>query len=421
MESPVNFKVSCTLDPTVLRKLNFVKNSDLTYSSLYDKLSTLFKLDNFKIRYTDEEGDAISIDNDEELKEAIDHASDLTKNKTKVVIRLSLEQMDPQASSQQKDKVLSIPSDNSNESVSGNQSQIDNSQSSSEFGTNNEYAPPEEYPFERVLNTGIKNLQDMVQTFVTHNDSQITNSSCETRQVPKIEVPTSSEPVVHYGVVCDCCKNIIRGMRWKCTSCSNYDLCQVCKSKSPSIHRHPNNHAFRPIPYPRTSNHVPHPENLHSATCDYCESVIFGIRHKCINCPDFDLCSNCISLAPTQHPNHTFMPIHRPGEPEIKILDAAFHPGIRCDGCHRAINGVRFKCGNCPDFDLCGNCEASPLNQHDPNHVFIKFKRPVPSPISSTTPLLPLFYSRADVKVCRSKNADKSHFQKKWNLLQITV
>ncbi|RIA80248.1 hypothetical protein C1645_792940 [Glomus cerebriforme] len=429
----VNFKVSCTSDPTVLRRLNFVKNSDLTYSSLYSKLSALFKLDNFKIRYTDEDGDAINIDNDRELEDAIDHALNSGKNKARVVIRLSLEKTDTQVSIQQEDS-----SNNSNKSDNFT---ADNSQLSSEFGTNNE-ANPEEYPFERVLNTGIKNLQDMVQTFVTQlsttierdlsnknlnvsqqhqlnngdnshnvnsNDSPIKNSSFEARQISKIEVPTSSEPVVHDGVMCDCCNNIIRGMRWKCTSCSNYDLCQVCKSKSPSIHRHPNCHVFRPIPYPRTSNHTPRPENLHSATCDYCESVIFGIRHKCINCPDFDLCSNCISLAPTQHPNHTFMPIHKPGEPEIKIPDAAFHPGIRCDGCHKPINGIRFKCGNCPDFDLCGNCEASPLKKHDPNHVFIKFKRPVPSPISSTTPLLPFFYS-TDVKVCKSKECkQKSH------------
>uniref|UniRef100_A0A1D1YF52 Next to BRCA1 gene 1 protein n=1 Tax=Anthurium amnicola TaxID=1678845 RepID=A0A1D1YF52_9ARAE len=429
----INFKVFCTSDPTVLRRLNFIRNSDLTYSSLYSKLSALFKLDNFKIRYTDEDGDAISIDNDKELKDAIDHALNSGKNNFRVVIRLNLEKIDTQVSNQQ------VPNDNlnGNNFAAGSDAapRNDNSKSSSEFGTNNEYANPEEYAFERVLNTGIKNLQDMVQAFVTqlsntierdlsnknlnvsqphqsnngdnsHNvksdDSSTTNSSSETRQIPKTEIPASSEPVVHHGVMCDCCKNIIRGMRWKCTSCPNYDLCQVCKSKSPSVHRHPNSHAFRPIPYPRTSNHAPYSENLHSATCDYCESVIFGIRHKCINCPDFDLCNNCISLAPTQHPNHTFMLIHRPGEPEIKIPDAAFHPGIRCDGCHKQITGIRFKCGNCPDFDLCGNCEASPLKKHDPNHVFIKFKRPVPSPISSTTPLLPLFYSRAD-KIGRSK------------------
>jgi hypothetical protein len=106
------------------------------------------------------------------------------------------------------------------------------------------------------------------------------------------------------------------------------------------------------------------------------------------------------------------MLIHKPGEPEIKIPDTAFHPGIRCDGCHKSITGVRFKCGNCPDFDLCGNCEASPLKKHDPNHVFIKFKRPVPSPISSTTPLLPLFYSRADVKICRSKECGQKSLSK---------
>ena len=71
-------------------------------------------MDNFKIRYTDEEGDAIIIDDDGGLKEAINHALDLAKNKTKVVIRLSLEKMDTQISSHQ-----NILDDNSNESVVG--------------------------------------------------------------------------------------------------------------------------------------------------------------------------------------------------------------------------------------------------------------------------------------------------------------
>ncbi|CAB4494697.1 unnamed protein product [Rhizophagus irregularis] len=54
---------------------------------------------------------------------------------------------------------------------------------------------------------------------------------------------------VHYDFVCKCCEKTIHGMRWKCTFCNNYDLCQDCKSKSSNIHDHPNNHAFQPIAY----------------------------------------------------------------------------------------------------------------------------------------------------------------------------
>jgi hypothetical protein len=213
--------------------------------------------------------------------------------------------------------------------------------------------------------------------------------------------------VIHYGVICDCCEKIIRGMRWKCLTCSNYDLCQDCKSKQPTIHNHANSHEFKPIPYPQnycSSNSKRITASLHSAVCDFCESQIYGTRHKCINCPDFDLCNGCISLAPTQHPNHTFMPIYRPGEPEIKIPDAVSHPGIRCDGCEKLIIGVRFKCANCPNFDFCGNCEASPLNTHDTTHIFLKVKFPVSIPIPSSYPLLSNYYVRRESKINTTLN-----------------
>ena len=34
------------------------------------------------------------------------------------------------------------------------------------------------------------------------------------------------------------------------------------------------------------------------------------------------------------------------------------HPGVVCDGCEKHIFGIRFKCVVCPDFDLCQTCET---------------------------------------------------------------
>lgn len=66
----------------------------------------------------------------------------------------------------------------------------------------------------------------------------------------------SIESVLHYGVFCDYCKYTIRGLRWKCTYCRDYDLCQDCKPKS-HIHRHPNDHAFKLIPHSESAESAP--------------------------------------------------------------------------------------------------------------------------------------------------------------------
>ncbi|RHZ77387.1 hypothetical protein Glove_180g23 [Diversispora epigaea] len=420
MDTVVNFKAFCNTDPKILRRINFPKVGDISYSNLQSKLSQLFNIKDFKIRYIDEEEDLIAIDNDLDLNEAIKHFGGL-RNNGRLVIKLSLEKLDSTTNnndqSEQDPQEDSAPQQSSTETAQTPDNQ-----------DNDERNSREEFPFENVLNTSIKMVHNFVSQLSSAIERDLSNlnlsiprqlsngespretlnsqTQTENNQTPSNpEQQSSSEPMEHPGVICDNCHKRVRGMRWKCITCPNYDLCQVCKTNKPNVHHH----EFRPIPYPINSNNNSRSgargvKNLHSATCDYCESVIFGIRHKCINCPDFDLCNACILFSSTQHPNHTFVPIYRPGDPEIKIPDAAYHPGIRCDGCGKSINGVRFKCGNCADFDFCGNCEASPNNKHDPNHVFIKFKRPVPSPISSTKPLLHNFYSRPEPKNYQKEN-----------------
>jgi len=45
----------------------------------------------------------------------------------------------------------------------------------------------------------------------------------------------SSECDVHYGVICDNCQGKISGIRYKCSTCPDFDLCSACEAK-PNIH-----------------------------------------------------------------------------------------------------------------------------------------------------------------------------------------
>ncbi|KAF1797734.1 hypothetical protein FB192DRAFT_1289722 [Mucor lusitanicus] len=65
--------------------------------------------------------------------------------------------------------------------------------------------------------------------------------------------------------------------------------------------------------------------------------------------------------------------------------------GITCNKCNMSpIRGVRYKCANCVDFDLCEMCEGA--NSHVNTHVFLKIRIPIPPLANPRSALLPAFY-----------------------------
>ena len=60
--------------------------------------------------------------------------------------------------------------------------------------------------------------------------------------------------------------------------------------------------------------------------------------------------------------------------------DGYVHRGVSCNSCNvQPIRGIRFRCANCMDFDLCEQCEAMQI--HPKTHVFYKVR--IPAPFSS--------------------------------------
>jgi len=64
------------------------------------------------------------------------------------------------------------------------------------------------------------------------------------------------------------------------------------------------------------------------------------------------------------------------GEPRL-------HPAV-CDECNLYIEGTRYKCNDCPDFDFCSKCIGEKDKCHDLSHTFQAMEMP-----SSMCPLPP--------------------------------
>jgi next-to-BRCA1 protein 1 len=193
---------------------------------------------------------------------------------------------------------------------------------------------------------------------------------------------------------CNSCVKVLSEKEFvTCTACEDYDLCLDCHTLN--RHGHHPGHAFKGATTETSLSALgnalcnPGRNARHNAVCDGCDKFIYGVRHKCLNCPDWDYCSQCLQSAKIIHPRHRFVPIYEPlTEP---LSSGCRHYGIYCDGplCKDKenlsyIEGTRYKCAVCHDTDFCQNCEAHPSNKHNHTHPLIKFKTPVRN-VSVTT------------------------------------
>ncbi|KAK3068651.1 hypothetical protein LTR53_013618 [Teratosphaeriaceae sp. CCFEE 6253] len=198
-----------------------------------------------------------------------------------------------------------------------------------------------------------------------------------------------------------------------CSDCDDFDLCINCHTSNK--HGHHPAHGFQPatedtvLPLHAEAMLSPGRNVRHNAICDGCENPIYGVRHKCLNCPDWDYCTDCVKSARHIHPRHRFAAIYQPipdqMQPQIR------HFGIYCDGplcrdqaAQTYITGVRYKCAVCHDTDFCASCEAIPSNHHNRTHPLIKFKTPVRN-VSITTENEDL---RGNVRMMGDRRGEKS-------------
>lgn len=75
---------------------------------------------------------------------------------------------------------------------------------------------------------------------------------------------------------------------------------------------------------------------------------------------------------------------------EATRRNAYVHRGCECNSCGVVpIRGIRYRCSNCADYDLCEGCESQGL--HSKSHIFYKVK--VPAPSSGPRHMQPVWYT----------------------------
>jgi len=151
---------------------------------------------------------------------------------------------------------------------------------------------------EKIVSKLVKKYEKMLKKKTTSNSGENHESS----------------NIVHEGVECDGCGvKPIKGFRYKCSVCPDFDFCEKCEANNE--HDHVFMKIKKPIAYQFVEGNIidlnqvsnnfnSSNEQVHRwVRCDGCSSKpIVGNRYKCTVCPNFDFCQNCKDNKKHDHP-----------------------------------------------------------------------------------------------------------------------
>ena len=122
---------------------------------------------------------------------------------------------------------------------------------------------------------------------------------------------------IHFHFICDGCKmDPIRGNRYKCKKCPDFDFCESCYQKEKESH----GHEFMKIEKPKNTRRMGHKNTKYcqrgivhrDIRCEGCGLDPFvGYRYMCTICDDYNLCENCEEELARKH-NHPFIKVTYP-------------------------------------------------------------------------------------------------------------